>query len=270
MAATDRKVRPEDENTFCRTTDVHPVLLTSGRYDRTNHSLGTRDSHLRSGQWQGLGRRNQDWNVSAQIARITSENPLADTCGHFEKWTDFRSEVVAIFRAISTAQTQPTPMDVGAMSKGTPSKGGKGAKGSGKRNNQTQQACPTCGNTDHNSPNCPHSDKTCRTCGKVGHLASACRSSGTPQPKAKGGGKKGKGGKGAGTVKTCWNCGENGHLSSQCPEKKVHAVEDLTTASQVGSQDTTMVGAIGSYLGLGSVSEGILEPRSAGEEICSV
>ena len=63
----------------------------------------------------------------------------------------------------------------------------------------------------------------------------------------KGGGKKDKEGKGAGTVKACWNCGENGHLSSQCSKKKVHAVEDLTTASQVGSQDTTMVGAIGSY-----------------------
>ena len=31
-----------------------------------------------------------------------------------------------------------------------------------------------------------------------------------------------------------------------------------------------MVGAIGSYFGLGSVGGGIPEPRSAGEEICSV
>ena len=55
------------------------------------------------------------------------------------------------------------------------------------------------------------------------------------------------------TINSCWICGENGHLSSQCPKKKVHAVEDLPTASQVGSQDTTMVGAIGSCFGLGSV-----------------
>ena len=34
-------------------------------------------------------------------------------------------------------------------------------------------------------------------------------------------------------------------------------MENLTTASQVGSQDTTMVGALGSYADLGSVSEGI-------------
>ena len=70
--------------------------------------------------------------------------------------------------------------------------------------------------------------------------------------------------------KTCWNCGENGHMSSQCPKKKVHAVEDLTTASQVGSQDSTTVGAIGSDFDLGSVSEGIPEPRSAGAKICTV
>ena len=76
--------------------------------------------------------------------------------------------------------------------------------------------------------------------------------------------------RGAGAAKTCWNCGENGHLSSQCPKKKVHTVEDLTTASQASSQETTTVGAIGSYFDLDSVSEGILVPRGAGEEICSV
>ena len=132
-----------------------------------------------------------------------------------------RFQVVAISRAISTAQTQATPMDVGAMSKGTPSKSGKGAKVGGQRNNQSQQACPGCSNTGLTSANCPHSDKTCRKCEEVGHLTSACRSSGIPQPKAKGGGKKGKGGKGAaGTAKTCWNCGENGHLSSQCSKHR--------------------------------------------------
>ena len=52
------------------------------------------------------------------------------------------------------------------------------------------------------------------------------------------------------------------------PKKKAYAVEDLTTASKVGSQDTTMVGA--SFFDLGSVSEGIAESRGAGEEICSV
>ena len=64
---------------------------------------------------------------------------------------------------------------------------------------------------DHTTANCPHFDKTCRKCGKVCHLAHACRSSGPDQqPKAKGGGKEGKGGKGAGAVKTFWNCGEHG------------------------------------------------------------
>ena len=45
---------------------------------------------------------------------------------------------------------------------------------------------------------------------------------------------------------------------------------DLTTASQVGSQDTTMVGATGNFFDFGGVSEGIPEPRGTGEDICSV
>ena len=174
-----------------------------------------------------------------------------------KKWTDFRGEVVAISRAISAAQSQPTPMDVGAVGKGPSSKGGKGGKGGGKRNNQTQQACSRCGNTDHTSANCPHSDKTCRKRGKVGHLSSACRSAGPPQPKSKSCGKRGKVGKGARAAKACWTCGESGHFSLQCPKKNVHAVEESATGSQVGSQETTiMIGATGGYFDLGSVSEG--------------
>ena len=88
-----------------------------------------------------------------------------------------------------------------------------------------------------------------------------CRSSGTPQPKAKGGQKGKGGGKGANAAKTCWKCGESGHMSSQCPKKKVHAVEESTTASQAGSQDTIMVGSVGSYFDVGSVSEVTLQPR---------
>ena len=56
-------------------------------------------------------------------------------------------------------------------------------------------------------------------------------------------------------------------MSSQFPKKKVHAVGDLTTASQVRSQDTTMVGAIGIYFDLRSASEGIPEPSGAGAKI---
>ena len=178
--------------------------------------------------------------------------------------------MVAISRAIAVAQSQPTPIDIGAVGKGKSGKGGKGSKGAGKRNNQTQQACSRCGNTDHTSANCPHSVKTCRKCGNVGHLASVCRSSGTPQPKVKGGQKGKGGGKGANAVKICWSCGESGHMSSQCPKKKVHSVEEPTTASQAGSQDTIMVGLVGSDIDVGSVSEVTLEPRSADEKICSV
>ena len=88
--------------------------------------------------------------------------------------------------------------------------------------------------------------------------------------KAKGG-QKGKGaGKGANAAKTCWNCGESGHMSSQCPKKKVHAVEESTIASQAGSQDTIVVGSVGSYFDVDSVSEVTLEPRCADEKVCSM
>ena len=47
-------------------------------------------------------------------------------------------------------------------------------------------------------------------------------------------------------------------------------MEELTTASQASSQETTRVGAIESYFDFGIGSEGIPESRGASEEICSV
>ena len=86
--------------------------------------------------------------------------------------------------------------------------------------------------------------------------SSSGKCSGTPQPKAKGGQKdKGGGGKGANAAETCWNC-ESGRMSSQCPKKKVHAVEESTTASQAGSQKTqSWLDRFGSYFDVGSVIE---------------
>ena len=134
-----------------------------------------------------------------------------------KKWTDFRGKIVAISRATSAAQTQPTPMGSGAMSKGTPSKGSKGRRqtrqsstASMSENAETQITLQRTALT---------STRRAESAEKLVTLANACRSSGTAQPKAKGGGKKGKGGKSGGTVKTCWNCGENAHMSSQCPKK---------------------------------------------------
>ena len=146
-------------------------------------------------------------------------------------------------------------MDIGAMGK---VKSGKGSNGAGKRNNQTQQACFRCGNIDHTSANCLHSDKTCRKCGKVGHLASVCRSSGTPKPRAV---RKAKEVAKVRMLPRLVGTGESGHMSSQCPKKKVHSVEESTTASQAGSsQDTIMVGSVGSYFDVGSVREVTHEP----------
>ena len=77
--------------------------------------------------------------------------------------------------------------------------------------------------------------------------------------------RRARGGKGANAAKTYWNCGESGHMSSQCP-----AVEEFTTANHAFFQDTIMVGSVGSYVDVGSVSEVTVEPRGAAEKICSM
>ena len=60
-------------------------------------------------------------------------------------------------------------------------------------------------------------------------------------------------------------------MSSQCPQEQGPCGgKDSTTASQAGSQDTVMVGSVGSYFDVGSVREVTLEPRGADEKICSV
>ena len=51
---------------------------------------------------------------------------------------------------------------------------------------------------------------------------------------------------------------------------RVHAVEESTTASQVGSQDTIMVGSVGSNFDVVSVSEVTLKSRGADEKIFSM
>ena len=61
-----------------------------------------------------------------------------------------------------------------------------------------------------------------------------------------------------------------GTYRPRVPRRRSMRWEILTTASQVGSQDTTMAGSIGSYSDLGSASEGIREPRGADEKICSM
>ena len=143
---------------------------------------------------------------------------------------------MAISRAISTAQTQPPPMDIGAMSKGTPSKGGKGAKGGGKRNNQTQQACSTCGTTDHNPANCPRSDKTCRKCGKLVIWRVRVDLLEHRNPRQREAVRRAREARVQAQPKCVGIVARMGTCRPQWPKKKVHAVEDLTTASQVGSQ----------------------------------
>ena len=148
-----------------------------------------------------------------------------------KKWTEFRDEVVAISRAIAAAQSQPTPMDIGAVGKGKSDKGGKGSKGAGKRNNQTQQACSRCGNTDHTSANCPHSDKRAENVGMlvIWQVCVDPLELLSPRPRAV------RRAQEVAKVRMLSKLvGIVVGMSSQCPKKKVHSVEESTTASQAG------------------------------------
>ena len=169
-----------------------------------------------------------------------------------KKWTDFRSEVVAISSAVSAAQAQPTAMDIGAVGKGQSGKNGKGTRGvknaTIKRSMRVRdvetrstrpQIVPTlikraenversviwqvrADQLDRNNPSQRITASRARV-GKVRVLR-----------------------------KRGWNCGESGHLSSQCPEKQVHAVdESAATVSVAGSRETVMVGPFRKLLRLG-------------------
>ena len=141
-------------------------------------------------------------------------------------WADFRQEVLAIARAMVSAQETPTPMDIGVVGKG---RGVKGKGGQGKK-------CSKCGKISHTQENCwaggkgggnggKSGSKKCDNCGKQGHTASSCW-------QKQGGKGKGKGGNtnSAPSQKTCWVCGKTGHLSKDCKNRVGAVTEGSGTA----------------------------------------
>ena len=62
-------------------------------------------------------------------------------------WVDFRQEVLAITRAMISAQERPTPMDIGVAGKG---KGGSGKGGKGGQGKK----CSKRGMMGHTEENC--------------------------------------------------------------------------------------------------------------------
>ena len=166
-----------------------------------------------------------------------------------KKWTDFRDEVAAISRAIAVAQSQPTPMEVGAVGKG------------GNQARVARDRKELANVTIRLSKHVPGAETLITLLQTVLTLTKRAENVGRLVIWHV-------------RVEECECCQNVLELvrvdtSSQCPKKKVHAVEESsTTASQVGSQDTIVVGSIGSYFDVGSVSEATLEPRGEDEKIC--
>ena len=170
-------------------------------------------------------------------------------------WIDFRQEVLAITRAMISAQETPTPMDIGVVGKGN--KGGKGGRGGqGKK-------CSKCGKMGHTQENCwaggkgggnggKAGPKKCDNCGKQGHTASSCWQN-------QGGKGKGKSGNAnsAQSQKTCWVCGKIGHLSKDCKNRVGAATEGGGTASSAAPLENASVdwAHFSEFLDVGTLEE---------------
>ena len=174
--------------------------------------------------------------------------------GVLRTWIDFRQEVLAITRAIMSAQETPTPMDIGVVGKG------KGGKGKGRKGGQgkkyfkrgkmghTQQNCWAGGNGGGNGGKA--GSKKCDNCGKQGHTASSCWQ--------KQGG-KGKGGNAnsASSQKTCWVCGKTGHLSKDCKNRVGAVTEGSGTAPSAAPLENASVdwASFNEFLDVGTLVE---------------
>ena len=155
----------------------------------------------------------------------------------------------------------------GHWSSGQGGKSGR-LKGAGKLDNQTQQACSRCGKTDHTSANCFTLTKRAENVERLVICVDPLELL-SPRPRTV------RKAKEAARVRML-----PGHVGivvrmdtcrRSVPRRRIHSVAESTTASQAGSsQDTIMVGSVGSCFDVGSVSEVTFEPRGADGKICSM
>ena len=175
----------------------------------------------------------------------------------FRTWTDFRQEVLAITRAIVSAQETPTPMDIGVVGKGKGGKGGTGAKGGQGKN------CSKCVKMGRAQENCwaggkgggkggKAGPKKCDNCGKQGHTASSC----WQEQGGKGKGKSGNANS-AQSQKICWVCGKIGHMSRDCHNQVGAVTEGGGAASSAAPLESASVdwAHLSEFLGVGTLQE---------------
>jgi len=124
-------------------------------------------------------------------------------------YSEVRDKVLSVAGCRIQA-SQPTPMDVGAVTKADPGDtwGDETAADADRVNEEINQIKGNGKGTQ------------CYRCGGYGHMARTCSTpavKGEPKGKGKGYGDDGKGGKGYGKEsRECYNCGKKGHLSKDC------------------------------------------------------
>ena len=116
-----------------------------------------------------------------------------------QTWTVLCASVDQYLRTTVDSNSQPTPMEIGAV----------------------MSTCACCGKAGHEKVRCRFRNAKCSNCGKTGHLRAMCdKSAGKSSPSSSSGKSSGKGGMSRGSTDKCCCCGQVGHRRPDCPRRK--------------------------------------------------
>ena len=116
-------------------------------------------------------------------------------------WTELCASVDQNLRTTVDSNSQPTPMEIGAV----------------------MSTCACCGKAGHEKMRCRFRNAKCSNCGKTRHLGAMCRqrgkSAGKSSLSSSSGKSSGKGGMSRGSTDKCYCCGQVGHRRPDCPRR---------------------------------------------------